>query len=84
MRLQGFGLHGLSPDRDSIQVCVRSSGDTFCSQQVLFLLGRKRKKQVNGGCIQEAFETVSEKVFFSLKFPPSSFSASTMLFASRG
>lgn len=49
-----------------------------------FLGGRKRKKQVNGDCIQEAFETVSEKPFSLPDSSLSSFSASTILCASRG
>lgn len=63
--------------------CLWKSGYILLTAGPLFL-GRKRNKQVNGVCTQEAFETVSEKQFSPPDSSPSSFLASTILCASRG
>lgn len=63
--------------------CLSKLGYILLTAGPLFF-GRKWKKQVNGVCIQEVFETVSEKQFSLPDSSPSSFSASTILCASRG
>lgn len=62
-RLKEFGLHDLSPDWDSVQLCLFKLGYILFTVSP-FSSWEKEKKQVNGGCIQEAFDTVSEKQFF--------------------
>lgn len=63
--------------------CLLKLGYILLTADPLFF-GRKRKKQVNGVCIQKAFETVSEKQFSVPDSSLSSFSASTIVCASRG
>lgn len=63
--------------------CLLKLGYILLTAGPLFF-GRKGKKQVNGVCIQEAIETVSEKQFSLPDRSLSSFSASTILCARRG